>query len=573
MKAGQRRSQQRGQALVLIALGSAALFGLAALAVDGGIAEADRRFLQAVGDGAALAGAQHLNASPTAVEQQEARQAAVLYATSTLSGGNTNPGLPAGCTGQASDFGTATHTPGTAACDPDSAHALYVETPYCPGGSCHNDQVLVRLFHFNQSNLAQVVGVGQTSIASRSVAQYLAGGSSLGLGLYVTEELQVNGNVPIDVGGNIYVGGCITATNQTSVTVVPTSNGQVGKIEVYYGTLNGQLATSYQAKQDWAHGAGAGEHCRGQVYTAANTSVSPSLPASFGAAGHLANGSDNTCGHVDAPSHFPGACPAGEPPNNILKPAPPSYGTVDPWNCSSITRVNFPTGSNQTVRPGCYDPCSVGAENIGDSKVTGGVPDTDVFEPGTYSFFPSTTGCYVNFNGSAKVSDPPPALQAGCAAEGSTNPLPLGSQACGTDGASAGGVTFFLYNGTSWCFANNCGASQIGTLTLNAPTNQTYLNDSNGGMLIFDCPSGGVPCGPGGGQFVVNGPSATVHLTGLIYAPTATCSMQADSTQSVLGGVICQNLTLQGGNGLNGDFINFGGPSLPTPLFQTSLLE
>jgi len=113
MKAGQRRSQQRGQALVLIALGSAALFGLAALAVDGGIAEADRRFLQAVGDGAALAGAQHLNASPTAVEQQEARQAAVLYATSTLSGGNTNPGLPAGCTGQASDFGTATHTPGT----------------------------------------------------------------------------------------------------------------------------------------------------------------------------------------------------------------------------------------------------------------------------------------------------------------------------------------------------------------------------------------------------------------------------------------------------------------------------
>jgi hypothetical protein len=134
-------------------------------------------------------------------------------------------------------------------------------------------------------------------------------------------------------------------------------------------------------------------------------------------------------------------------------------------------------------------------------------------------------------------------------------------------------VTFFLYNGTSWCFANNCNATQTGTLTLNAPTNQTYLNDANGGMLLFDCPSGGVPCDPGGGQVVVNGPSAIVHLTGLIYAPTATCSMQANSTQTVLGGVICQNLTLQGGNGVNGDFINFGGPSLPRPLFQTSLLE
>jgi hypothetical protein len=133
-------------------------------------------------------------------------------------------------------------------------------------------------------------------------------------------------------------------------------------------------------------------------------------------------------------------------------------------------------------------------------------------------------------------------------------------------------VTFYLYNGTGWCFAQNCGASQTGTLTLNAPTNQTYLK-ANLGMLVFDCPSGGVPCGPGGGQVVINGPSATVHLTGLIYAPTATCSMQADSTQTVVGGVICQNVTVQGGTGLNGDFINYGGPSLPSALFQTALLE
>lgn len=559
-------SNQRGQALILVALGGAFLFGLVALALDGGIAESDRRFLQSVGDGAALAGAQRLGPSPTVLQQQEARQVAVLYASSTLSGGNTNPSLPAGCTGLAFEFGASTHDPGTALCDPDSAHSLYVETPYCPpGGTCRNDQVLVRLSHVNRSNFAGLMGIGQISIASRSVAQVLVGGSSLGYALYVAEELQLNGSSQhstghLNVGGNLYVGGCITGTNNIDIHVYPTPNGQVGKVEVYYGDVAGLPATSFQPKQIWNAGIGQGARCQAQVFTGPNTSVNPNLPASFGAAGHLPNGSDNTCGNIDAPSHFAAPCPAGEPPN-IAKPAIPPISAVDPWNCSSITRVPFPT-TPQTVRPGCYDPCGAGTQTV--------VPTGDVFEAGTYSFFPSTTGCNISFAGDAHVT-----TAGGCATEGGVNPLPTGDQACGTDGASAGGVTFFLYNGTSWCFSGgtNCASSHTGTLTLNAPTNATYLNNTNGGMLIFDCPSGGFPCGSGGGQIVVDGPQANISLTGLIYAPTAQCTLHSNGNQQIVGQLVCQNASIQAGSSSTGELINFGGPVLPTTLFQTQLLE
>src|SRR5258708_16463709 len=148
----QRHTHQRGQALILVALGGAFLFGLVALALDGGIAESDRRFLQSVGDGAALAGAQRLGPSPTVLQQQEARQVAVLYASSTLSGGNTNPSLPAGGTGLAFEVRASPPDPGTAVFEPDSAHSLYLETPYSPpGGTCPHDQVLVRVSHRHSS--------------------------------------------------------------------------------------------------------------------------------------------------------------------------------------------------------------------------------------------------------------------------------------------------------------------------------------------------------------------------------------------------------------------------------------
>lgn len=53
----QQRQSEKGQALVLIALGLLALFGFAALAIDGGRVYADRRNMQNASDSSSLAGA------------------------------------------------------------------------------------------------------------------------------------------------------------------------------------------------------------------------------------------------------------------------------------------------------------------------------------------------------------------------------------------------------------------------------------------------------------------------------------------------------------------------------------
>lgn len=51
------KDKQRGQAIVIFALAGVVLLGLASIAVDGGISQANRRDIQATVDGAALAGA------------------------------------------------------------------------------------------------------------------------------------------------------------------------------------------------------------------------------------------------------------------------------------------------------------------------------------------------------------------------------------------------------------------------------------------------------------------------------------------------------------------------------------
>ena len=55
MKA-RKLSSERGQAIVLVALGFVVLLGFAALAVDGSMVYADRRFAQNAADAASLAG-------------------------------------------------------------------------------------------------------------------------------------------------------------------------------------------------------------------------------------------------------------------------------------------------------------------------------------------------------------------------------------------------------------------------------------------------------------------------------------------------------------------------------------
>jgi Flp pilus assembly protein TadG len=298
---------QAGQTLILFALALTFIIAIAGLAIEGGVAEGDRRFLQAVGDGGALAGAQRLASgasTPNVAQQQAARYAAALYVLSGLTGGGSVT-LPAGCNGNSGDFGTAAHLPGTAACDlpdgaaPTSTHALYVETPYA--ADVNNDpihEILVRLNHTDVTPLSSVVGVSNVSIASRSVAMVTGGGQPFGEALHVNGNLDIHGSVPTIVGGNVFVGGCITTTTGSSLVVHPVT-GNEGRILVYYNVSAATLAK--QPKQVWNAGAGSGNPCTAEV----RTEDSLPLLASYGAGGHLKSKADWTCGPTDADS----ACP------------------------------------------------------------------------------------------------------------------------------------------------------------------------------------------------------------------------------------------------------------------------
>ena len=78
MSARRRRSRERGQVIPIVALSTIALLGATALAVDLGLQTHNARTLQNVTDAAALAGAQDLSATPSAADQYQGAQDALL---------------------------------------------------------------------------------------------------------------------------------------------------------------------------------------------------------------------------------------------------------------------------------------------------------------------------------------------------------------------------------------------------------------------------------------------------------------------------------------------------------------
>lgn len=524
MTARERRRDQRGQALVVFALAVVFLIGIAGLAIEGGLVESDRRFEQAITDGAALAGAHHLSKSSTSADYAAAEQAAVNYVVDALWGGA--GGVPTACN-QTSLYSSGGTLP--AACDPSATHSVSFQAPY-PDAS-HPDQILVRVDHTFPLNLAAAVGAGSTHTASRSVARSFTGPGPFTYAVYATGDMTTNGNTNTSVEGNVFVTGCINMQNADSLTVTPKGT-QAGTVEVYQQVLNNQDIPG-AGGQVWNHGQGTG--CNANV-------TANSASGQWGAAGHVSSATEN-CGISQVPSNFTATCPAGEPPVSLVPV--PNFSLTDisasgqPCNATTASPGTFTTvlnGAIPVASPGCYTAC---ASSHGGSI---SIPANTTFLPGLYAFVGNGTlgGCDVTFSGSA------------------------GNVIAGGDGH--GGVTFVLYNGASLC-ASSCGtASGSGLLTFNAPT-----SGPNFGILIYNC--GTTPCGTLAGNVNVKATGWTVNWTGLIYDPGGDCDVSSNATNVITGQLICRNVTLQGGAISLGTGVVFGGNGLPTPEFLASLIE
>lgn len=420
-----RHSGQKGQTLIIFALMATFLVGIAGVAIEGGLLEADRRFAQAVSDGAALAGANKLPSDATA-----ARKTAVDYA---IAGLNAGVALPLGC--DPSPLYTADGAL-PLKCDPSPSHTLTVTTPY----NGNSSDILVRLDRTVALNLAAVVGFPTAKTASRSVARGFTGGQPFGYALYAANNLTTIGNVDTNVSGNVYVQGCIEYNNADNLIVTPSVLGsEPGDVQVYDKAQIGP--------QTWNSGSGTG--CTANVV--ANTGASQ-----WGAGGHTT--ATENCGPL---TRFKISCPSSQQPVPMV-PIPAfvvsdkSGGSGQTCVAAGVTPGAFTTTFGVAI-PGCYSAC------VGGKDVT--IPNGTLFLPGTYAFVGTGVGgCDVIFAGSASNSQ---------------------SNVPGV-GDGSGGVTFILYNGTSMC-GSKCGTSNAsGTITLNAPNVPGFAND---GILVYSCAS------------------------------------------------------------------------------------
>jgi Putative Flp pilus-assembly TadE/G-like len=158
MEAAVRRKGEAGQALILTAIGLAALMGFAGLGVDMGVMRYEKRLQQTAADAAAIAGANDLSYGGVTVGAQNASAANGF----TDNGG----GAVSACTASGAAVGTVcVQVNNPPASGPHNGNAQYVE-------------VLVAAVH--PTFFMRILGISSTAITARAVATNLSGGSNEG---------------------------------------------------------------------------------------------------------------------------------------------------------------------------------------------------------------------------------------------------------------------------------------------------------------------------------------------------------------------------------------------------------
>jgi hypothetical protein len=127
-----------------------------------------------------------------------------------------------------------------------------------------------------------------------------------------------------------------------------------------------------------------------------------------------------------------------------------------------------------------------------------------------------------------------------------------------------------MCSGTSHCSV----ADASGTINFNAPNVQSP-DDTNFGMLLYSCNgtcdnSSGINSS---GTFDMEGPALNVSLTGTVYNPGGDCIVHSNAGQGIVGQVICDNVTLQGGVAGGGSAVSGNGGFEATPNYLAQLIE
>ena len=180
-----RRRRERGQVVPIVAIAVTLLLGATALAVDLSLQTHNKRGLQNVTDTAALTAAQYLSSSPTATDQYNGAQAALLLihkqmGWSTFSGNNSTWASTA-----VQACSSTYNTSNPPVCDidvvPPSPYNTYDIKIQSPAKSSNNSSYRsddhyfdVKMSQTVKNTFASVIGYGSSTEASLSTAYHFA---------------------------------------------------------------------------------------------------------------------------------------------------------------------------------------------------------------------------------------------------------------------------------------------------------------------------------------------------------------------------------------------------------------
>jgi Flp pilus assembly protein TadG len=377
-----KKSQEKGQALILIALAAIVLFGFAALAIDSSRAFSDKRHAQNAADTASLAAALAKIRGEDHVLAAENRAASNGYVTDADSVVTVNL-----CSDLYKD-----PTTGLAATNPETGLTT-ITCPGLPAGAELSEYIRVRIVSTIPTTFGRVIGRNTMQSAVQAISRASPGssggtGGGHGYGLTALKQgcaggaaLTFTGSGDRKVQGGVGDNGCFSNTGSGAYDIK-------GDLEISYALDDSGSSDWTVAGNAWLNGytkSGSGTwDVNGNFFNNANFSTTGSAQYTFGSFTNV--GTYSKAGSASVTPWPPSPAPAQTPP---VIPDPFATVLQPPPNPGGCVIVNNTGSTNIVLNPGCYTSIN----NSGSGDIT--------FNPGIY-YIEGASG--INSSGSGDLT-------------------------------------------------------------------------------------------------------------------------------------------------------------------------
>jgi Flp pilus assembly protein TadG len=456
-----KNSQEKGQALILIALAAIVLFGFTALAIDSSRAFSDKRHAQNAADTASLA------AALAKIRGQDYVLAATNRATSN---GYTTDADTVVMVNLCSDL-YIDPTTGIAGTNPETGLTT-ITCPGLPASAQLSEYIRVRIVSTIPTTFGRVIGRDTMQSAVQAISRATtgtSGGSGGGHGYGITtlkqgcvggDALKLTGSGKITIQGDVGNNGCMKNDGSGDKQID-------GDLEISYFLNDGASANWTVGGNVWLNGfskSGSGDWTvAGSYFNNGTFSVSGSSDYIFGSFTNV--GAYSKGGGVDV-TPWPPSAGTAQTPQIITDP----YATVlnPPPNPGGCVTVDAGGSTDVVLNPGCYEKI----RRTGSGKLT--------FNPGIY-YISGPDGISASGTGDVTANGVMIYVEQGpIALDGSGN-LTISPMTSG----DYKGLSIYMDRSNVQGYSMSGSGSSSFTGTIYAPSSYVKINGS-GGTLVVD---------------------------------------------------------------------------------------